>query len=435
MSQLAPFSRPLYVMPKPAGSACNLVCDYCYYLEKRHLTGGRPQMMSDATLESFVRQYIEAQTQDEVLFTWHGGEPLLRPLAFYERAMELQRRYGRGRHIANCLQTNGTLLTPEWCRFLSHNGWLVGVSIDGPPALHDAYRHVGGGATAGHDASGTRPPGSHGSAAKVVAGIRLLQRHGVEWNVMGVVNALNADHPLEVYAFYKELGASFIQFTPIVERLHDHADGRHLAEPICSMPATTSGNGAASPLAPFSVTPSQYARFLVAVFDEWVLHDVGNVYVQLFDSTLAAWVGEPPGICTMAPTCGHALAVEADGDLYSCDHFVFPAYRLGNILDTPLATMAYGARQQAFGRAKRDGLAAACRRCRWLFACGGGCPKDRLAGGLNYLCPAYRAFFEHVAPAMDFMANELRHERPPANVMAWAACNMGHASACLPKES
>ena len=400
---LSPLSRPLYVMPKPVGSACNLACDYCYYLEKRHLYGGSPSVMSDATLEAFVSQYIQAQTGREVLFTWHGGEPLLRPLAFYERAMELQRRYGGGRSIYNCIQTNGTLLTDEWCRFLARNGWLVGVSIDGPRQLHDAYRRTRGG---------------EGSFDAVAEGIRRLRDHGVEWNVMGVVNALNAGHASEVYGFYKELGAQFIQFTPIVERLHRHADGRHLAAPDSG-----AGRGAdAVPrtvMAPYSVAPEQYGRFLVAVFDEWVCHDVGELYVQLFDSTLACWVGEEPGLCTMAPTCGHAMAVEANGDLYSCDHFVFPEFRLGNIHSTPLATMAYGERQAAFGRAKAEGLAPRCRACRWLFACHGGCPKDRFGGGANYLCEAYAAFFEHVAPAMDFMANELRHSRPPANVMAW----------------
>ena len=408
---LSPFSRPLYVMPKPVGSTCNLACDYCYYLEKRHLYADTPSMlMSDATLETFIRQYIESQTQSEVLFTWHGGEPLLRPLSFYERVLDLQRRYAGDHVIDNCIQTNGTRLTDEWCRFLADNHWLVGISIDGPQHLHDAYRRTRGGGP---------------SFDAVMRGIGLLEKHAVEWNVMGVVNALNADHPLDVYRFYKDIGARYIQFTPIVERQQHHSDGRHLQTPSLGL----SPHQLTTPLLPFSVTPTQYAHFLTTVFDEWVRRDVGEVFVQLFDATLACWVGHPPGLCVMAPTCGHALAMEYNGDLYACDHFVFPEYRLGNIHDVPLATLAFSPKQMAFGRAKRDSLPTQCLDCEWLFACNGGCPKDRFVIAdtapstveaqrpLNYLCPAYRTFFAHVAPAMDFMANELRHSRPPANIM------------------
>ena len=405
MPTIAPFARPLYVMTKPAGSLCNLACDYCYYLEKSSLYAKEPvnerYVMSDATLETFIQQYLESQTQPQVLFTWHGGEPLMRPLSFYKRVLELQRRYARGRIIDNCLQTNGTLLTDEWCQFFRENNWLIGISIDGPQELHDEYRRMRGG----------QP-----SFFKVMKGIRLLQKHGVEWNAMGVVNDFNADYPLEVYHFYKDNGCQYIQFAPIIERLYHHADGRHLASPL-----TTSGAGGG--LAPFSVSPEQYAHFCCTIFDEWVRHDVGQVYVQLFDATLARWVGEEPGVCCMAETCGHAGVIEHNGDVYSCDHFVFPEYLLGNIHHESITAMMYSERQLQFGRAKRDSLPRQCRACQWLTICNGGCPKDRFCKtadgepGLNYLCAAYKTFFAHVAPYMDFMKNELLHQRPPANVM------------------
>ena len=393
-------------MAKPVGSLCNLSCEYCYYLEKSHLYASpsdhRNFLMSDATLEAFTRQYIQSQTQPQVLFTWHGGEPLMRPISFYQRALALQRQYAGGRVIENSLQTNGTLLTDEWCRFFHDNHWLIGISIDGPQEFHDEYRRARGGQPSFH---------------KVMRGIELLERHGVEWNAMGVVNDFNADYPLDVYHFYKEIGARYIQFTPIIERLLPHADGRHLA----SIADTADGT-----LADFSVRPGQFAHFACTIFDEWVRHDVGETFVQLFDSTLACWVGQPPGVCSMGSTCGHAAVIEHNGDVYACDHFVFPEYRLGNINDDSITAMMYSPRQRTFGDAKRDALPQQCRRCTWLFACNGGCPKDRFrtaadgTPGLNYLCDDYRRFFAHVAPYMDFMKDELTHERPPANVMAWA---------------
>lgn len=356
--------------------------------------------MSDRTLEEFIRQYLEAQTQQQVLFTWHGGEPLLRPLSFYKRVLELQKKYAKGRIIDNCLQTNGTLLTDEWCEFFRENNWLIGISIDGPQKLHDEYRRARGG----------QP-----SFFRVMKGIRLLQKHGVEWNAMGVVNDFNADHPLDVYHFYKENGCQYIQFTPIVE--------------TCPH------------LSPFTVTPEQYAHFCCTIFDEWVRHDVGQFFVQLFDSTLACWAGEPPSLCSMCETCGHASVIEANGDLYSCDHFVAPEYLLGNIWgnncqmannhstgnEQTITSMMYSPRQIQFGLDKRDRLPHQCQVCQWRFACNGGCPKDRFCKtadgepGLNYLCTAFQQFFAHVAPYMDFMKNELLHHRAPANVMEWAA--------------
>ncbi len=397
---ISPFARPLYVMLKPIGAHCNLACDYCYYLEKAKLYDDVPKhVMSEELLEEFVRQYIGAQTMSEVLFTWHGGETLMRPLSFYKKAMELQRKYAGGRRIDNCIQTNGTMLTDEWCKFFRENNWLVGVSIDGPQEFHDEYRKNRAGAPSFH---------------KVMKGIELLNKHGVEWNAMAVVNDFNADYPLDFYHFFKEIGCRYIQFTPIVERIRKHNDGRHLAH---------ISDGEGCPLADFSVTPEQWGNFLCTIFDEWVRNDVGEVFIQIFDATLCNWVGHAPGVCTMARSCGHAAVMEFNGDVYSCDHFVFPEYKLGNIRSQTLTQMLYSPRQDDFGAMKINTLPRQCRECKYLFACNGECPKNRFAKtkdgepGLNYLCAGYRKYFEHVAPYMDFMKEELRNERPPANVM------------------
>lgn len=418
MPVFAPFARPIYVMAKPAGSLCNLTCSYCYYLEKERLYAHLPQhdrfTMNDQTLEVFIRQYLEAQTQPQVLFIWHGGEPLMRPLSFYQRVLALQQRYAHSLHIDNCIQTNGTLLTDEWCAFFRENNWLVGISIDGPQDLHDMYRRGGQRSEVLHEDRGQ--PSFH----RVMRGIRLLKKHGVEWNAMGIVNAYNADRPLDVYHFYKEIGCRYIQFTPIIERLIPHADGRWLASPKEDV---SSSEGDCRGLAPYSVRPGQYARFCCAIFDEWVRHDVGQVFVQLFDSTLARWAGEEASLCSMGETCGQAAIIEANGDVYSCDHFVFPEYLLGNIYTDTITSMMYGERQRYFSLAKRTALPRQCLTCQWLFACNGGCPKDRFVTtadgevGLNYLCQDYRQFFAHVAPYMEFMKRELLHQRPPANVM------------------
>lgn len=392
-----PFSRVMYVMAKPVGSACNLACEYCYYLEKGKVLGeANPrQFMSEATLEEYIKQYIEAQTTPEVCFTWHGGEATIRPLSFYKRVIELQKKYGRGRQIVNSLQTNATLLNDDWCRFLRDNDWLVGVSIDGPEEFHDEYRRT----------AGDKP-----TFLSVMRGIRLLQRYGVEWNALAVVNDYNADYPVEFYRFFKSIGCRYIQFTPIVERRKP--DGTLAA-------ASDEGE-----LTHHSVTPQQWGRFLCGVFDEWVKEDVGNVFVQIFDATLAGWVGVQPGVCTMAETCGHAAMMEHNGDLYQCDHFAFPAYRLGNIHNSTILEMMGSERQLRFGEAKRDRLTASCLSCRWRKACNGECPRNRFAidpvdghRGLNYLCEGYKMYFSHVAPYMDFMAGEYREGRAPARVM------------------
>lgn len=397
-----PFAKPLYVMTKPVSSMCNLSCRYCYYLEKANLYRNEDKAgrftMSEDLLERFIRDYIESQTMPQVLFSWHGGEALMRPLSFYKRVVELQKRYARGVQIDNSIQTNGTLLTDEWCEFFRENGWLVGVSIDGPQEFHDEYR---------------RNKMGQPSFRKVMQGINLLNKHGVEWNALAVVNDFNADYPLDFYNFFKEIDCRYIQFTPIVERLYPHKDGRHLASPM--------DNGKV-PLADFSVSPEQWGEFLVTLFDEWVKEDVGKYFIQLFDATLANWVGQQPGVCTMAQTCGHAGVMEYNGDVYSCDHFVFPEYKLGNIRTHTLVEMMYGERQQQFGMDKYAKLPAQCKNCEFLFACNGECPKNRFAftadgePGLNYLCSGYKRYFRHVAPYMDFMKQELEAGRPPANV-------------------
>ena len=386
MTTISPFARPLYVMLKPVGAACNLACNYCYYLEKSNLYKHQPKrQMSEELLERFVKDYIEAQTMNEVVFTWHGGEPTLRPLSFYQKAVELQKKYAGGRIIHNSLQTNGTLLTDEWCRFLKANNWLVGISIDGPEAFHDRYRR---------DSQG-RP-----SWQKVMKGIQLLQHYGVEWNAMAVVNRYNADHPQAFYRFFKNIGCQYIQFAPIVERNMRHADGRHLA---------SIGDATDAPVTDFSVTPEQWGSFLCGLFDEWVKQDIGRVFVQIFDSMLANWVGVAPGSCIYAKECGHAGVMEYNGDVYSCDHFVFPQYKLGNINEHTLIEMLYGEKQRRFSQLKYNKLPRQCKECRWAFACHGECPKNRFVNdrygnpGLNYLCAGYRRFFEHIAPTMDEM--------------------------------
>ena len=394
MSILQPFSRPFYVMAKPTGSRCNLSCSYCYYLEKKKMYDETADFcMSDDLLDLFTRQYIEAQAMPEVLFTWHGGEPLLRPLSFYEKALEMQRRYAGGRRTDHCIQTNGTLLNDEWCRFFRDNGFLVGISIDGPRRFHEPMRGA--------------------SFDRVLRGIDLLEKHGVEWNAMAVVNSQNADCPVEFYRFFKSIGCRFLQFTPVVERM----DCTHSL-----MPGTVEGGMMTSA----SVSAGQWGRFLCWLFDEWLRADVGEIFVQLFDATLANWAGVPPGICSLAPVCGHSAALEHNGDLYSCDHFVFPDYKLGNIRRDTITSMMYGQRQIAFGNAKRLSLPRQCRECGFLFACNGECPKNRFVRdrygnpGLNYLCSGYHRFFSHAAPYMDYMKAELDGGRAPANVMSVA---------------
>lgn len=402
MTTANPFARPLYVMAKPVGAQCNLDCAYCYYKEKeRFYDSKRAKMMSDATLQNFVKQYISAQTTDSVLFTWHGGEPLLRPLSFYKRAVELQRLYAHGKHIDNSLQTNGVLLNDDWCKFLAENNWLVGISIDGPQDIHDSYR---------------RSIGGQPTWERVMRAIERLDRWGVEWNAMAVVTQLTTQDPLRFYNFFKSIGCHYIQLSPVVERLATTEHGTRLTLP---------NEQGALPVAPYSVRPDDWGRLLCDIFDEWVKKDVGQYFVEIFDCTLANWVGTAPGICIYAKECGHAGVMEFNGDVYSCDHYVFPEHKLGNIHRESLVQMLHGERQHAFGRAKEALLTRQCRECPYLFACNGECPKNRFATdrygnpGHNYLCAGYQRFFHHVAPYMDFMRQELMAGRAPANVMSF----------------
>jgi uncharacterized protein len=379
-----------HVMLKPRGPICNLACTYCYYLPKQRLYHDSHFRMTDEVLETFTRQYIEAHRVPEVTFGWQGGEPLLMGVGFFERAVKLEERYCKpGMRVLNTLQTNGTLLDDGWCRFFREHGFLIGLSLDGPREMHDAYR-VGKGGEPTFD--------------RTVEGAALLKQYGVEFNVLCAVHAANGDHPLEVYRFLRdEVGAQFIQFIPIVQR----QAGDRVTER--------------------SVTGQQYGRFLISVFDEWVRRDVGQVLVQIFDTALAAWVGQRPGLCVFEETCGTAFALEHNGDLYSCDHFVEPRYRLGNIREVSLVDMVGSEQQRRFGLAKRETLPRTCYECKVRFVCNGGCPKDRVftapdgEPGLNCLCAGYRAFFSHIDRPMQVMAQELQAKRPPANIMAQLA--------------
>lgn len=392
-----PFGNPFSVMAKPVGSACNLRCKYCYYLEKgKYYKKGDSHLMSEESLDLFIQQYIESQPTMTVEFNWHGGEALLRPLSYFKKIIEIEHKYGGGREIRNTVQTNGTLLTGEWCEFFKAHNWLVGVSIDGPRHLHDTYRLR-------HDGSS--------SFDALMNGIELLNSHKVDWNVLATVNATNGNHPEEVYNFLKNLGTPFLQFTPVVERIKKDGMLAHQGEEQIK-------------LADFSVKPVQWGNFMCRVFDEWVKEDVGKVYVQLFDATLANKIGAQSPVCTMADECGKALAVEFNGDVYSCDHFVFPRYKLGNIYQKPLWQMSISEPQKRFGSSKKESLPKKCRECKYLWGCHGECPRNRFVKtnergrNLNYLCEGYKMFFEHVDPAMEYMKKELAAQRPPANIMS-----------------
>jgi uncharacterized protein len=411
-----------HIMTKPVGPICNLDCTYCFYLEKEKLypkTGdetaneagnevgkrrgsrGRNWAMSPEVLERYVQQYIAAQPLDEVHFAWQGGEPTLLGVEFFRAVVELQRKYAGGKTIHNALQTNATLIDDEWGMFLREHGFLVGVSIDGPRELHDFYRvDKGGGPT----------------FDRVMRGIAKLKEHGVEFNTLTVVNRQNSLYPLEVYRFLKEIGSGFMQFIPVVERKAAEAgrDGLILIQPSFA--------GAAE-VTEWSVEPLEYGRFLTTIFDEWVKQDVGRCFVQLFDVALESWLGMEASLCVFRETCGTALAIEHTGDLYSCDHFVYPENKLGNVMDAALKAMAASEQQERFGLTKRDALPRMCRECEVRFACNGECPKHRFSvtpdgeAGLNYLCAGYKHFFYHIDPFMQFMARELRAGRAPANIM------------------
>lgn len=393
------------VMAKPMGPICNLDCKYCFYLEKEKLYPGQSNWtMPDKVLENYIRQYIEAQTVPVVSFAWQGGEPTLLGVEFFRKAVALQKRYAGGKKITNAFQTNGVLLDDEWGKFLAENQFLVGISIDGPRELHDRYRVSKGG----------QP-----TFDRVLRGIEVLKKHRVEFNTLTVVHRHNADQALEIYHFLKEVGSGFMQFIPVVERVAivPDRDGLSLAGPDAGEEAQVSS---------WSVESLQYGKFLCAIFDEWVRQDVGRYFIQMFDVALESWLGLPQSLCVFRETCGTATVMEHNGDIYSCDHYVYPAYRLGNLMNEPLSALVNSPRQWKFGQDKRDRLPRQCRECEVLFACNGECPKHRFMRtsegepGLNYLCADYKLFFGHIDPYMSFMASELAHARPPANVMSWA---------------
>jgi uncharacterized protein len=382
-------------MVKPVGAACNLNCMYCFYLSKKRLYPDSHLRMTDELLEAYMREYIESQQMPQATIAWQGGEPTLRGLVFFKRSIEYARKYARpGMRIEYTLQTNGILLDDAWCKFFRENSFLIGLSVDGPRQLHDQYRVDTGGAP---------------TFDRVMRAARLMQRHEVEFNVLCAVHAGNADHPLEVYRFFRdELGVQWLQFIPIVERIN--ADGSTLLQ---------EGNTVTDR----SVKPQQWGNFLTTIFDEWVQRDVGKMYVNIFDAALASWVGAPATMCIFDETCGKALAMEHNGDVYSCDHFVEPRYFLGNIKSRPLIELVASDKQCKFGNAKRDGLPRYCRECDVRFACNGECPKNRFISapdgesGLNFLCVGYRAFFDHIDRPMQIMARLYASGRAPAEIM------------------
>ena len=392
--------RAFNIMMKPAGSLCNLGCAYCYYLDKAEIYGGREPRMSLEMLETAVRGYIEANDVPEVTFIWHGGEPMVLGLDFYRKAMEFQQRYAGGKTIRNTLQTNGTLITREWARFFREHGFLLGVSLDGPQDIHDKFRRDKGGAP---------------TFDKVMHGIELLSAEGVPFNTMSTVNAACEGRGLEVYRFLKGIGSRYLQFMPVVEHV--------LRGP---RPWIVDPDTPGAVLARWSVSDVGFGRFLCDIFDEWVRQDVGACFVNLFDTTLAGWCGVPPGTCAYADTCGDNAILEHNGDLYPCDHFVYPKYRLGNIREHSIDELMDSEKMVQFGLAKRTALPRKCRACEYVQLCHGECPKHRFnrteAGetGLNALCADYRMFYAHSAPYMLKMRELLARDLAPALVMPWA---------------
>jgi uncharacterized protein len=392
--------KAFHIMAKPTGSACNLHCDYCFFLEKEKLYPGSDFRMSAQVHEAYIRQLLEFHQTPRVTVAWQGGEPTLMGLDFFKRSVEFQKKHRKpGAHIENTFQTNGILLNDEWCRFFRENNFLIGLSMDGPRELHDFYR---------------KDKAGRGTFDRVVRAARLLQKHKVECNILCTVNSKNAVHPLEVYRFFRdEIGFHFIQFIPIVERREK--SGFHEGDMVTER----------------SVQPGQFGRFLIEIFDEWVKRDVGKTFVLNFDGALAGWLGMAGTICIFGPNCGLGMALEHNGDLYSCDHFVEPNHYLGNILQTPMIELVASEQQRKFGMDKKDALPRYCRECAVLSICNGECPKNRFIKtpdgepGLNYLCAGYQAFFKHADKPMRIMAELIRTSRPASDVMAIVAREQG----------
>lgn len=396
--------RSFSVMVKTAGPVCNLDCDYCYYLEKDALYPGKKFnlssfRMNEEVLEKLIRDFITSQPQQTIEFVWHGGEPTLLGIEYFRKALTLQKKYAGEKEILNSFQTNGTLITDEWAEFLAENHFLCGLSIDGPKKFHDNHR---------------RFPNGQGSWEKVVECARLFRKHGVEFNTMSVVNASNSKEPATVYEFLKSIGSRFMQFTPIAERI--------ALDPANPLSIVDNRYNKATAVMEENVSATDWGNFLCRIFDIWVKNDVGTYFVNYFDNTLAAYAGQHPSLCSMAPYCGCSLAVEHNGDVYTCDHFVFEDYKLGNIFEKNIAEMAKSDQQLFFEQRKQDTLSRQCRNCPFIKACGGDCPKNRFVKNedresVSCLCEGFRMFFNHTRKHFEFMANELRHQRPPANVM------------------
>lgn len=395
-------------MVKPIGSLCNLDCHYCYYLGKSDIYGGTQPVMPESLLEEYIKQYIEANEVPVVTFCWHGGEPLIAGVEYYRKAVELQNKYKGRKQIENNIQTNGILLDEEWCGFFRENNFLVGVSIDGPEDIHDAFRSDKGG----------QP-----TFSRVVKNIGLMAREGVEYNTLSTVNRASEGRGAEVYRFLKSIGSRYMQFLPVVEHVKDTGTG---GRPSIVQPGTPG-----SRLAGWSVSAEGFGNFMNDIFDAWVLNDVGSYYVQLFDVLLAQWAGVPPALCSFTETCGDALVVEHNGDIYSCDHYVYPDHKIGNITGTTLSEAIRSREQFKFGINKRNTLPGECLKCKWYFACRGECPKHRFGKsktgeyGLNTLCEGYKKIFTHVDPYMKRMVELLSAQQPPALVMMWARQRMG----------
>lgn len=401
------YPQGLHVVAKPIGPVCNLDCEYCFYLEKQALFAqGEQYRMPENVLSSFITGYIASQPAPVVEFVWQGGEPTLLGIDFFKRVVELQKPFAKGKTITNSLQTNGTQLTDEWCLFLKRHRFMVGISLDGPQEVHDRYRK---------DRKG------RGTFEQTMRGLRLLQKHKVEYNVLACVARETAARPLEVYRFFREAGVEFIQFTPIVERMPDPqsaAQGLRLAAPAALESPEEQGK-----VTDWTVRPEDYGDFLIDVFEEWVRRDVGRVFVMNFEWALNAWIGNPSPVCVHAKQCGRSLVIEHNGDVYACDHCVYPQYRLGNILTGTLQDMSARSLKSGFGVTKETALPRRCRECDVLAACQGGCPKHRFANtfdeepGLHYLCEGYRKYFLHIRKYLRVMAQLLEHGQPVSLVM------------------
>lgn len=393
-----------HVMAKPSSSICNLDCSYCFYLEKEKLYPDQNQnwRMNDETLARYIQQHIDAQVGLEVQFAWQGGEPTLMGVGFFRQVVALCSQYGSSKRISHTFQTNGILLNDEWCEFFKQHDFLVGVSIDGPQDLHDAYRV-------------TRSKKS--THVKVMEGIQYLKKHHIEFNTLTVVHDINAQHPERVYQFLKQIGSTYLQFIPLVER-----EAQTFIQDSQALTLVHPGESQAKRL-PWSVASWRYGEFLNGVFDCWVKQDVGRIFVNMFDSTLATWCGYPSGACVTSETCGHAFALESNGDLYQCDHFVYPEYLLGNIHEVSIKEMNNSQEAKQFGEDKMKTLDADCLQCDYKFACHGGCPKHRFSVSQsgyinhNYFCEGYKSFFKHTAPHMKLMSKLIENQQSPANIM------------------